>query len=68
MVEFSELQVQVTLTVEELHDLVAMVNLGAEHPALADATVPGVVAEVSRLYFELVENLKDGILGDFEPE
>lgn len=68
MIQFSDLQIQVTLTVEELYELVAMVNLGAEHPSLAEAEVPGIVAEISRLYFELVENLKDGILGDFEPE
>jgi hypothetical protein len=65
--EFSELEVQVTLTVNELRDLVAMVNLAAE-VLPEDEAIPDIVDEVSRLYFELMENLKDGILGDFQPE
>jgi hypothetical protein len=54
-----------TLTVGELRDLVAMVNLAAE--ALPEDQVPEVVAEVSRLYFELMEGIQEGILDGFGP-
>lgn len=67
MAEFSELEIQVTLTIGELRDLVALANLAAEVLPEAEE-IPGIVDEISGMYFELMENLKDGILGDFKPE
>jgi len=64
--DFSEMQIQVTLTVAEMKDLVALTNLAAEHPELAE--VPGIVQEITDMYFQLMENLADGYLGDFQPE
>lgn len=66
MADFSEMQIQVTLTIAEMRDLVALTNLAAEHPDMDE--VPGIVGEISSMYFELMENLKDGYLGDFQPE
>lgn len=66
MPEASDLQVQITLTIGELRDLVALINLASE--SLGEEDSPAVVGEVSGLYFELMENLRDGILGDFKPE
>lgn len=66
MADISELQVQVTLTIAELQQLVALINLASE--SLPGDDLPPVIAEVSGLYFELMENLQDGILGRFQPE
>jgi hypothetical protein len=60
------MQIQITLTIAEMRDLVALVNLAAEHPELTE--IPGIVTEVSDMYFQLMENLKDGYLGEFQPE
>jgi len=49
-----------------MKDLVALTNLAAEHPELAE--VPGIVQEITDMYFQLMENLADGYLGDFQPE
>lgn len=68
MAEFSELEVQVTLTVKELRDLVALANLATDAILAAEQEIPAIVDEISGMYFELMENLKDGILGDFKPE
>jgi hypothetical protein len=66
MADISDLQVQITLTIGELRNLVAMVNLAAE--ALGDHT-PEIADEVTGLYFQLMENIThDGHLGEFEPE
>lgn len=64
--DISDVQVSITLTIGELRDLVALINLASE--ALGEDDSPEVVGEVSGLYFELMENLRDGILGDFQPE
>jgi hypothetical protein len=66
MIDASELNVQITLSIGELRNLVALINLAADQ--LPEADVPEVVGDVSGLYFELMQNLKDGYLGDFEPE
>lgn len=67
MADFSELQIQITLTVAELRDLVALVNLAIE--SLPEDQLPSIVEEVSGMYFELMENLTtDGYLGGFQPE
>lgn len=60
------MQIQVTLTVAEMKDLVALTNLAAEHPEMGE--VPGIVQEITDMYFQLMENLADGYLGDFQPE
>jgi hypothetical protein len=64
--ELSELKVQITLTVTDLRDLVALMNLAAEH--LPEDEVPELVDDISEQYFDLMENLDGGFLGDFEPE
>lgn len=66
MADISDLQVQLTITIGELQELVALANLASE--GLAEDDVPDIVEEISRMYFELMENLRDGILGDFKPE
>ncbi len=66
MIDASELNVQITLSIGELRSLVGLINLAAE--SLPEGEIPAVVGDVSGLYFELMENLKDGYLGDFEPE
>lgn len=68
MADISELKVQLTLTISELRDLVALVNLATDAILAAEQEVPAVVDDVSGLYFELMEELKDGIYGRFQPE
>jgi len=68
MIDASELNVQVTLSIGELRSLVGLINLAAEVLEKGSQDVPPVVGEVSGLYFELMESLKDGYLGDFAPE
>lgn len=68
MIDVSGLNIQVTLSIGELRKLVELINI-AEDLRLASGGEPEpVVADVSGLYYELMENLKDGYLGDFEPE
>jgi hypothetical protein len=64
--DFSDMQIQMTLTVAEMKDLVLLTNLAAE--VLPEGQAPDIVEEISTMYFELMENLKDGFLGDFQPE
>lgn len=67
MADFSELQIQITLTIAEMRNLVALVNLGAEH--LPEDQRPEIADDVSGMYFELMQSLtNDGVLGDFQPE
>lgn len=66
MADFSELQVQMTLTVGEMKDLVALLNLAGE--VLPEDQRPEIIGEVSEMYFRLMDNLADGFLGEFEPE
>lgn len=66
MAELSDLRVQITLTVSELQNLVAVANMAAE--ILPEDECPAIVADLSEMYFELMENLRDGFLGEFEPE
>lgn len=62
----AEIRIQIGLTIGELRELVSLINLAAEH--LPEGETPEIVEDVSGLYFELMENLKDGYLGEFEPE
>lgn len=68
-VDFSELTVQVTLTIKEMRKLVEYINL-ANEVLMTDGVPPEpVVEEVSGLYFQLMQNLReDGVLGEFTPE
>ena len=67
MADFSELQIQVVLTIAEMRDLVALTNLAADQ--LPEEEVPDIVGEISGMYFELMQSLsEDGHLGDFQPE
>jgi hypothetical protein len=67
--EYSDLKIQVTLTIAELRDLVALINLATDAVLAAEQKVPDIVEDLSRMYFELVEDLRqDGIFGNFQPE
>ena len=67
MADFSELQIQITLTIAEMRNLVALVNLAAEQ--LPEDQTPEIVGDVSGMYFELMHSLsEDGHLGNFQPE
>ena len=69
MAEYSDLKIQVTLTIAELRDLVALINLATDAVLAAEQKVPDIVEDLSRMYFELVEDLRqDGIFGNFQPE
>lgn len=68
MADFSELQIQIVLTISEMRDLVALVSLAAEVMPEGEM-VPAIVEEVTEMYFELMESLtEDGDLGAFQPE
>lgn len=68
-VDFSELTVQVTLTINEMRKLVQYINLANEILMESGAEPEPVVEEVSGLYFQLMESLQeDGHLGEFTPE
>lgn len=69
-IDFSELTVQITLSVKEMRRLVEYINI-ADEVLQADAGYQAdpVVEEVSGLYFRLMRNLQeDGYLGEFTPE
>lgn len=68
MIDASELNVQITLSIGELRNLVGLINLAANLLDENEQEVPAVVGEVSGLYFELMQQLKDGYLADFQPE
>lgn len=68
MADVSDVKVQITLTIGELKTLVGMVNHAAESFNNHGFDVPEIVDEVSGLYFDLMENLANGYLGEFEPE
>lgn len=69
-VDFSELTVQVTLTIKEMRRLVEYINIADEVLQQDAGYAPEpLVEEVSGLYFQLMQNLReDGVLGEFAPE
>lgn len=68
-VDFSELTVQITLSISEMRKLVEYINIAEEVLTGSGAPAEPVVEEVSGLYFRLMENLReDGHLGEFTPE
>ena len=69
MADLSDLKIQLTLTMGEMRTLVSLINFAEERlggDVNEDTSV--LVEEVSGMYFELMENLKDGRFDDFEPE
>ncbi len=66
MIELSELECQLTLTLGDMRDLVALTNLAAEH--LPEGQVPDLVTSLSGQYFDLMEELANGYFGSFKPE
>lgn len=69
MADLSDLKVQLTISLGELRTLVSLLNFATERlGGDVDDTTETLVGEVSGMYFELMENLKDGIFDDFEPE
>ena len=68
-VDFSELTVQITLTIKEMRKLVELINFADEIITEAGSPAEPVVEEVSGLYFRLMQSLQeDGYLGEFTPE
>lgn len=68
-VDFSELTIQLTLSIAELRKLVELINLAEDVLTEAGQPAEPVVEEVSGLYFRLMRSLQeDGYLGDFKPE
>lgn len=68
-VDFSELTVQVTLSIKEMRKLVEYINVAEEVLTGSGAPPEPVVEEVSGLYFQLMQSLQeDGHLGQFEPD
>jgi hypothetical protein len=68
-VDFSELTVQVTLSISEMRKLVEYINVANEVLMSNGVGAEPVVEEVSGLYFQLMQNLQeDGHLGQFTPE
>ena len=68
-VDFSELTVQITLSIAEMRKLVELINFADEVLTSGGNQPEPVVEEVSGLYFRLMENLReDGHLGQFTPE
>ena len=68
MPDISDLKVQVTVTLGELRTLVGLINFAREQLNPKEDDIENLVDEVSGLYFELMENLREGIFEDFEPE
>lgn len=69
MASLSELKVQLTLTLEEMDTVVALLNVARDHCDHAGGMEPpAIIDELSTMYFDLLEQLNDGNLGDFEPE
>ena len=65
--KFSELHVQMNLTLGELSEIVALLDLaGTQFP---DGHEPSIIWEIGEMYVQMMQNLEsDGDLGEFEPE
>ena len=68
MADLSGLKVQLTLSLEELKQVVALLNFADENMQKAGFEPSVLVGELSDMYFQTMEQLSDGNLGDFEPE
>lgn len=69
MADLSDLKVQLTLSLGEMKTLVALLNFAEDRlGGDVDETTSTLVEELSTMYFQMMEQLSDGNLGDFEPE
>lgn len=69
MIDFSDLTIQVTLSIAEMRKLVELINIAEEYRTALGSPEEPLVGEVSGLYFRLMESIQeDGYLGDFVPE
>jgi hypothetical protein len=69
VIDFSELTVQVTLSIAEMRKLVELINIAQEYKTALGNPPEPVVEEISGLYFRLMENIQEnGYLGEFAPE
>ena len=69
MADLGGVKVQLTLTIQEMRDLVALTSLARDLLEDQGEEVPEIAEDVAGLYFELMENIEyGGTLGDFEPE
>lgn len=68
MADLSDLKVQLTLSLTELEQVVALLNFADENMQKAGFEPNALVGELSAMYFDTMEQLNDGNLGDFEPE
>lgn len=68
MADLSDLKVQLTLSLTELEQVVALLNFADENMQKAGFEPNALVGELSTMYFDTMEQLNDGNLGDFEPE
>ena len=66
MADLSGLKIQLTLSLEELDTVVALLLVARD--CIPEADRPGIIDELSTMYFQTMEQLSDGNLGDFEPE
>lgn len=65
MPDIGEMKVELRLTIAELRQLVGLINLATDE--LTDEEIPEIVDDVTGLYFELMENLEQGIRDGFVP-
>lgn len=69
MADLSELKVQLTLSLVEMRDLVALLNLANETMQASGMEPSPLVEEFSTMYFDTVDQVGgDGYLAGFEPE
>jgi hypothetical protein len=64
--DLSELKVQLTLSLDELEQVVGLLHVAGE--CIPPDDRPDIIEELSTMYFQMMEQLNDGNLGDFEPE
>jgi len=67
MAEFGEMKVSLTLSIDELAELTALLHVA--EASFPEGHHPTLIDEISDMFFQLMESLQqDGVLGDFEPE
>ena len=66
MADLSGLKVQLTLSLDELEQVVGLLHVAAE--CIPEDDRPEIIDELGTMYFQMMEQLSDGNLGDFEPE
>lgn len=68
MAEFGELKVSVTLSLNELRDIVSLLNFAQEGLLQLGLDVPAVSGELSEMYFQTMEQLEGTDFADFSSE